>query len=122
VLGDNDSVSNQLRSPIELAYDRGLDAAVWLITDNFAGLRNLVPILATNPYASRLPMLKRGAVYLKHSGRDGGPNPYFDLGLPNPHWDLADHIRILHPELLPDHTLIFHQSLASWIERSKETP
>jgi iron complex transport system substrate-binding protein len=122
VFAENNSVTNQLRNPIELAYDRGLDADVWLITDNFAGLRDLVPLLKTNPYTRRLPMLQREAVYLKHSGREGAPNPYFDLGLLYPHLDLADHIRILHPELMPDHDLFFHQSLASWIERSKEKP
>lgn len=121
VFADTGTVSNQLRSPIELAYDRGLDADVWLITDNFAGLQDLVALLTTNPYTRRLPMLGRGQVYLKHGGRPGGPNPYFDLGLLHPHSDLADHIRILHPGLLPDHDLFFHQSLASWIERSKET-
>jgi hypothetical protein len=67
-------------------------------------------------------MLRRGAVYLKHGGYPGGPNPYWDMGLLYPQWDLADHIRMLHPELLPDHTLIFHQTLASWIAKTKETP
>jgi iron complex transport system substrate-binding protein len=122
VFDNTDSVSNQFVHPIELAYDRGLDADLWLITDNFAHLRDLPERLSSNPYTRQLPMLRRGAVYVKNSGRPGGLNPYWDLGLPNPHWDLADHIKILHPELLPDHELIFHQTLASRFARSKETP
>jgi iron complex transport system substrate-binding protein len=118
---DDDSVSSALDRPLEVAYDRGLDADIWLLTDNFAGRRDMPELLATNPYTRHLPMFQRGEVYLKHSGRPGGPNPYWDLGLLNPHWDLADHIKILHPELLPDHHLVFHQTLASWIARSKET-
>jgi iron complex transport system substrate-binding protein len=122
VLGDNDSVSNQLRHPVERAYDRGLDADVWLLTDSIAGRLDVPALLVSNPYTRQLPMLHRGTVYLKHSGKPGSPNPYWDLGFPNPHWDLADHIKILHPELLPDHELVFHHSLASWIERMKDMP
>jgi iron complex transport system substrate-binding protein len=120
VLGDNDSVSNQFGHPIERAYDRGLDADLWLLTDSIAGRLDLPALIAAGPYTRRLPAFQRGATYLKHGGWPGGPNPYWDQGLPNPHWDLADHIRILHPDLLPDHELIFHQSYASWLERSKE--
>jgi iron complex transport system substrate-binding protein len=122
VLGDTDSVSNQFVHHIERAYDRGLDADVWMVTDAFAGRRELPALLASSPYTRQLPMLRRGTVYIKHSGQPGGPNPYWDLGLPNPQWDLADHIKMLHPHLLPDHELVFHQSLASWIARSQETP
>jgi iron complex transport system substrate-binding protein len=122
VLADNVSVSNQLNQPIELAYDRGLNADIWLLTEAIGGRPDLSGLIATNPYTRQLPMPLRGAVYVKHSGRPGGPNPYWDLGLPNPHWDLGDHIKILHPDLLPDHELKFHQSLASWDARSKETP
>jgi iron complex transport system substrate-binding protein len=120
VFADTTSVSNQLNNPLEQAYDRALDADVWLLTENVAGRPDLPGLIATNPYTRQLPALHRGAVYLKHSGRAGGPNPYWDLGLPNPQWDLADHIKILHPELLPDHRLIFHQPLSSWNARSSE--
>ncbi len=122
VLDDNDSVSNQFVHHMEVAYDRGLDADVWLLTDAHAGRRDLLDVIATNPYTRQLPMLRRGAVHIKHGGSPGGPNPYWDMGLLYPQWDLADHIRILHPELLPDHELVFHQSLASWVARSQETP
>lgn len=114
VFADNDSVSNQERFSIEEALDRGLDADVWLITDSVAGRLDLPSVLATNPYTRQLPMLARGTVYLKHRGAPGAPNPYWDFGLPHPHHELADHIKLLHPELLPDHVLVFHQSLGSW--------
>jgi iron complex transport system substrate-binding protein len=118
---DTDSVSNQLNNPIELAYDRGLNADIWLLTEMIGGSPDLRGLVATNPYTRQFPALKNGAVYIKHSGRPGGPNPYWDLGLPNPHWDLADHIKILHPELLPDHKLIFYQPFLAWLARSKES-
>jgi iron complex transport system substrate-binding protein len=121
VFADRDSVSNQLNNPIELAYDRGLDADVWLLTDAVAHLPDLPGLIATNPYTRQLPMRRNGTVFIQHPGRPGRPNPYWDLGLLHPDWLLADHIKMLHPELLPDHQLVFYQSFASWTARSKGT-
>ena len=42
VLDDNVSVSNQFVHHLEVAYDRGLDADVWLLTDAHAGRRDLL--------------------------------------------------------------------------------
>jgi iron complex transport system substrate-binding protein len=121
IFGDNDSVSSQFAQPLERAYDRAMDADVWLLTEAVTGRPDLPGFIATNPYTRRLPVRQRGAIYVKHRERPGAANPFWDQGMLNPHWDLADHIRILHPERLPDHQLIFHQRLASWIDRSKET-
>jgi iron complex transport system substrate-binding protein len=41
----------------------------------------------------------------------GGGNEYFETGPANPHWILADLIKIFHPELLPDHQLYYYQKL-----------
>jgi iron complex transport system substrate-binding protein len=120
VFSDTDSVSNQLNNPMELAYDRGLNADLWFLTEMIGGRPDLKGLVATNPYVRQFPTVKSGMIYIKHAGYPGGPNAYWDLGLPNPHWDLADHIKILHPELLPDHRLIFHQPFSVWITRSKE--
>lgn len=120
VFGETTSVSNQERHSIEQAYDRALDADVWILSEAVTGRPDLTGLLATNPYTRRLPALRRGATYVKHGGRRGGPNPYWDLAFPNPHWDLADHIAMLHPEILPDHRPLFHQPLASWIAHTEE--
>lgn len=119
VFADRDSVSNQFRHPIELAYDRGLEADVWLLTDAIAHLPDLPGLLATNPYTRQLPMRQRGTVFIQHPGGPGDPNPYWDLGLLHPDRELADHIKMLHPTLLPEHELEFYQSFESWTARAK---
>ena len=120
VFADRESVSNQLNNPLELAYDRGLDADVWLLTDAVTHLPDLPGLIATNPYTRQLPMPRNGTVFIQHPGRPGGPNPYWDLGVLHPDWELADHIKMLHPELLPDHELVFYQSFTSWTARSQK--
>ena len=42
---------------------------------------------------------------------DLGANDYWESGAVNPHLILADLIRILHPELLPDHELVYYKQL-----------
>ena len=42
---------------------------------------------------------------------DLGANDYWESGAVNPHLLLADLIRILHPELLPDHELVYYKQL-----------
>lgn len=121
VFADRDSVSNQLNNPLELAYDRGLDADVWLLTDAVAHLPDLPGLIATNPYTRQLPMRRLGTIFIQHPGGPRDPNPYWDLGLLHPDRELADHIKMLHPELLPDHELMFYQSFESWAARSQET-
>lgn len=93
---------------------------MWLLTDAVAHLPDLPGLLATNPYTRQLPMRRNGTIFIQHAGRPTGPNPYWDLGLLHPDWELADHIKMLHPNLLPDHELVFYQSFASWTARSKE--
>jgi len=46
----------------------------------------------------------------KRMNKDGG-NDYWESGVVNPHVLLADLIRILHPEILPDHELVYYQKL-----------
>ena len=40
-----------------------------------------------------------------------GANDYWESGAVNPHLVLADLIKILHPELLPQHELIYYQQV-----------
>lgn len=117
---DNTSISSQWREPLERAIDRALDADVRLLTESIAGRPDLAGSIASNPYTRRLPALARGAVYINHAGRPGTPNPYWDQGLLNPHLLLADHIKMLHPALLPEHSFIFLRPLSAWLARRPE--
>jgi iron complex transport system substrate-binding protein len=42
---------------------------------------------------------------------EGGGNAYWVSGIVNPHWILADFIKILYPDLLPENELYYHKRL-----------
>jgi iron complex transport system substrate-binding protein len=42
---------------------------------------------------------------------ENGGNDYWETGITNPHLLLADLIAIFHPDLLPDHELLFFVNL-----------
>jgi iron complex transport system substrate-binding protein len=55
---------------------------------------------------------KQGAIYNNNKRvNDIGANDYWESGTVNPHLILADLIRILHPELLPKHELVYYKQL-----------
>jgi iron complex transport system substrate-binding protein len=62
-------------------------------------------------YASFKPF-KTGQLYNNNKQvNDIGSNDYWESGAVNPQVILADLIRILHPELLPDHSLVYYKQL-----------
>ena len=55
---------------------------------------------------------RQGAIFNNNKRvNDLGANDYWESGAVNPHLILADLIRILHPELLPDHELVYYKQL-----------
>ena len=40
-----------------------------------------------------------------------GGNDYWESGAVSPHLILADLVKIFHPQLLPDHELVYYQKL-----------
>ncbi|MBC7914482.1 MAG: ABC transporter substrate-binding protein, partial [Pyrinomonadaceae bacterium] len=55
---------------------------------------------------------KKNTVYnFNKKLNDLGSNDYWESGVVNPHLVLADLIKILHPELLPKHELVYYKQL-----------
>lgn len=55
---------------------------------------------------------KQGTIYNNNKRvNDRGANDYWESGAVNPHLILADIIRILHPEVLPTHELVYYKQL-----------
>ncbi|WP_442590519.1 ABC transporter substrate-binding protein [Pedobacter sp. AW31-3R] len=55
---------------------------------------------------------KNGNVYnFNKKVNEIGANDYWESGAVNPQWVLADLIKIIHPELLPGHELIYYKQL-----------
>lgn len=55
---------------------------------------------------------KKGTLYNNNRRIDSiGANDYWESGVVNPHLILADLIKIFHPELLPEHHLVYYKQL-----------
>lgn len=111
VFRDDPTSASIRKISYELALDRGLDAPVWLITFDATHRNDLAFRIWNDPRLRNFRSLRESRVFIAHRNFLGLLNPYWDQGLPNPHLLLADVVRILHPELLPDHDLVFFRKL-----------
>lgn len=94
---------------LESVLDKGHDAEVWIGPGQFTTLDEMKS--ANNAY-TQFAAFKAGNVYsysLK-KGKTGGVI-YFELAPNRPDLVLKDLIKILHPELLPNHELYFFDKL-----------
>ncbi|MCV9386433.1 ABC transporter substrate-binding protein [Reichenbachiella ulvae] len=93
----------------EAVYAKAYQADFWIGVADYQSIEALVA--ADERYAN-FEAVKTGQVYgyTKRMSTSGG-NDYFESGNANPHLLLADHIKILHPELLPDYELFYYKKL-----------
>ncbi len=108
-LWKNDTTSGSLPLDFEAVYVRALGADVWLETseqDSFAVLT------ASDSRYKQLKALQGKNVYNNNRRMNTtGGNDFFERGALHADEVLADYIRIFHPELLPEHELIYHKKL-----------
>lgn len=113
VLGDDPAVVGQIGSvpfSFEVVYEAGLNADVWFA--NVFGVDTIGALIAENERYGDLAAVQSGAVYNNDGRRNAnGATDYFETGVTNPHLILADLIAILHPDLLPDHEVLFFRQL-----------
>lgn len=95
----------------ESVYPIALEADAWLNV-GFDKNDTKANILAQDSRYSDFKAYKSGRMF-SYNGRvnDQGANDFFESGTVNPHMVLADLIKILHPELLPDHNLVYYKQL-----------
>ena len=93
----------------EVVFAKGADADFWL---NPGQHRSIQTLVAQDERFGEFKSVKTCRVYNnnKKVNEDGGID-YYETGAANPHLVLADLIRIFHPDLLPDHELIWHRRL-----------
>jgi iron complex transport system substrate-binding protein len=113
VLGDDPQVVDAVGSvpfSFEVVYDAGLNADVWFA--NVYAVATLDDVIAQDERYADLAAVQNDAVFNNDArvSANGGVD-YFETGVTNPHLILADLIAILHPDLLPDHELIFFRQL-----------
>lgn len=90
----------------EEAYDAGIDADIWIPL--IFGVSTLEELAAADERYADFAAFQNGVVF-NSDGRvnANGGNDYYENGVNEPHVILADLIAIAHPDLLPDHELVY---------------
>ncbi len=113
VLEDDPTVKDNNNSApfsFEAVYDAGLDADMWM--PGTYGTQTLADLAALDERYADFAAFKHDAVYNFDARENAnGGNDYFESGSANPQTILADLIKILHPDLLPDHELVYFRQL-----------
>lgn len=96
----------------EVVFNRAVEANYWINVSQ--DWRSRQDAISSDTRYSQLAALQADRVFNNTArvNADGG-NDYWESGVVNPHKVLADLIKIFHPELLPDHQLIYYQKLDS---------
>jgi len=95
----------------EAVYPVALHADFWLNV-GFDKNDTKKNILAMDSRYGDFKAFKSGNLYSYNNRVNArGSNDFFESGTVNPHLVLSDLIKILHPELLPDHKLMYYKQL-----------
>ena len=104
-----DSTTGFIELSLESVYEKANTADYWV---GMASFNNLEDIKDTDERYTQFRAYQQGQVY-NYNARMGvtGGNEYLELGYLRPDLILADLIKILHPELMPEHELYFYKRL-----------
>lgn len=105
----NDQSTGSIKLDFETVYEFGLEADFWISPGS---AKSLEDILSRDTRYADFKAFKQKQVY-NIFGRytEGGGNDYYEMGIVEPHIVLKDIVKIFHPELLPDHELVYHAQL-----------
>ncbi len=105
-----ENVDGSVPLSFEDVFDRAANADYWLnVSQNWQSIKD---ILTEDKRYGDFKAVKLGNVYNNNLRlNEGGGNDYWESGISNPDVVLADLIRILHPEILPQHQLFYYQKL-----------
>jgi iron complex transport system substrate-binding protein len=107
----NTKATGSLPLSFEAVYPVALKADYWLNV-SITNIQSREDILAKDTRYADFQTFKTGQIYSYNKRFNGnGANDYWESGAVNPDKVLADLIRILHPELLPDHDLIYYKKI-----------
>ncbi|MGW8121652.1 ABC transporter substrate-binding protein [Roseivirga echinicomitans] len=105
----DDNTTGSIMLSFETVYEFGLKADFWIAPGGASTLKN---IRERDPRYMDFKSYKNGGIY-NVFGRftEGGGNDYYETGVVEPHIVLKDVVKIFHPELLPDHQLVYYNQL-----------
>jgi len=105
-----DNATGSLPLDFEVVFDRAHDADFWF--PNTGAWFTLANVAAADERYTEFVPYANGAIYNNNANlNQWGGNDYWETGVANPHLVLADLIKIFHPELLPEHEMIWFQQL-----------
>ena len=108
--GAETSYAGLLRTAYEAAYDRLADADVWIVgSDSSTRFAKGDPLF--DQRIRKLPIAHSGRFFVTYNPDANGRNPYWDQALINPHLELADYVKAIHPDILPEHEFIYLRNL-----------
>lgn len=107
---DNKTVGS-LPLDFEAVYEVAAEVDFWLNPDNVFWF-SVDDVLASDPRYGDFAALENGRLFNNNAMmNENGGNAFYELGTAHPEIVLKDLIKILHPDLLPDHELMFFQSV-----------
>ena len=107
--GDNES-RRSLSLDFEAVYEMAHNADFWITMRN--EWRSIDNVVAEDERYGQFKAVRTGNVFNANARLNAnGGNDYWETGLIEPDVLLADIIKILHPDLLPDHQLKYYRKL-----------
>jgi iron complex transport system substrate-binding protein len=105
--GDKATGSSPLA--FEAVFDKAKGADFWINTGSMTSLNELK---AADARYADFAAFKNGNVWNNNARTNAnGGSDYYESAIAHPDVVLADLIKILHPELLPDHEMVYYQQL-----------
>jgi iron complex transport system substrate-binding protein len=109
-LWEDDDSSGRIPLSFEAVLEKGTGADFWF--DQSVGWLSTDDVLSADSRYVKFRAFEQGKVFNNNARLNTtNGNDYNEGGLANPDVILADLISILHPELLPDHQLVYYRPL-----------
>ncbi|MBZ0274929.1 MAG: ABC transporter substrate-binding protein [Anaerolineae bacterium] len=106
----DDESTGSLFLDFETVFDTAGEADYWMNAGFF--WQTLDDALAEDERYAGFAAFQNGNVYSNNARvNENGGSDYFETGIANPDVILADLVSIFHPELLPDHALVYYKRL-----------
>jgi iron complex transport system substrate-binding protein len=106
---DDDTSGEALPLDIEAVYNKAGQADLWINSGSASTMEDLIN---TDPRLELFKPFRESQVYNNNVRlNSSGGNDYWESGVIYPHIILRDLIHIFHPEILPEHTLVYYKKL-----------
>lgn len=107
----NDTGSGNKPLDFERVYERAHNADFYINVGVVSGVEDL---LAREPRYSKFDAVKKGTIYhFDARTNEYGSLDYWQSGVIHPDIILADLVKILHPDLIPDHELYYYRHVGA---------